>query len=143
MLSLFSGDEILEWNGHSLVNRSYEDVQNVISESRHDTQVELHVSRVVVPGSAAAAGGSLPGGGGLGPGGTRPGLNRQQQLPSRASSRPAVTISDPLGDTLMLNPNVTPNSNSTTAAAAAASLGTRIQVGAESCRSLFISKNYY
>ena len=34
------------------------------------------------------------------------------------NARPAVTISDPLGGTLMLNPNL-----------GAASLGTRIQVG--------------
>ena len=65
------------------------------------------------------------------------------QIGSRpGSGRPAVTISDPLGGTLMLNPN--------SVSSGAASLGTRIQVGPEifsyflSC--LFdtgCSRNYY
>ena len=46
------------------------------------------------------------------------------QIGSRpGSGRPAVTISDPLGGTLMLNPN--------SVSSGAASLGTRIQVGPE------------
>jgi hypothetical protein len=44
------------------------------------------------------------------------------QIPARSGSgRPALTISDPLGGTLMLNPN--------SSSSGAASLGTRIQVG--------------
>jgi len=35
----------LEWNGHSLAGKSYEDVHNVIADSRLDPQVELRVAR--------------------------------------------------------------------------------------------------
>ncbi|XP_064480180.1 regulating synaptic membrane exocytosis protein 2-like isoform X2 [Ornithodoros turicata] len=39
------GDEVLEWNGRSLQGKTYEEVYDIISESRQDVQVELVVSR--------------------------------------------------------------------------------------------------
>ncbi|XP_022257304.1 regulating synaptic membrane exocytosis protein 1-like [Limulus polyphemus] len=41
------GDEVLEWNGHSLQDRTYEAVFELIAESREDHQVEMTVSRPV------------------------------------------------------------------------------------------------
>ncbi|XP_076332998.1 regulating synaptic membrane exocytosis protein 2-like isoform X3 [Tachypleus tridentatus] len=41
------GDEVLEWSSHSLQNRTYEEVFEIIADSREDHQVELTVSRPV------------------------------------------------------------------------------------------------
>lgn len=40
------GDEVLEWNGRSLQGLTFEEVYDIIAESRHDPQVELIVCRV-------------------------------------------------------------------------------------------------
>ncbi|XP_054722052.1 regulating synaptic membrane exocytosis protein 1-like [Uloborus diversus] len=42
-----TGDEILEWNGRLLQNKSYEEVYDIVAESRQDTQVELIVTRLL------------------------------------------------------------------------------------------------
>lgn len=39
------GDEVLEWNGRVLQGKTYEEVYDIIAESRHEPQVELIVSR--------------------------------------------------------------------------------------------------
>ncbi|XP_071551521.1 uncharacterized protein [Panulirus ornatus] len=39
------GDEVLEWNGRSLQGKTYEEVYDIIAESRQESQVELIVSR--------------------------------------------------------------------------------------------------
>uniref|UniRef100_A0A336LKE1 CSON009705 protein n=1 Tax=Culicoides sonorensis TaxID=179676 RepID=A0A336LKE1_CULSO len=39
------GDEVIEWNGRSLHNRSAQEVYDIVSDSRSDPQVELIVSR--------------------------------------------------------------------------------------------------
>ncbi|KAL3193215.1 hypothetical protein MRX96_017901 [Rhipicephalus microplus] len=39
------GDEVLEWNGRSLQGKTYEEVYDIISESKQEMQVELVVSR--------------------------------------------------------------------------------------------------
>ncbi|XP_042862005.1 regulating synaptic membrane exocytosis protein 2-like isoform X3 [Penaeus japonicus] len=39
------GDEVLEWNGRSLQGKTFEEVYDIISESRQEPQVELIVSR--------------------------------------------------------------------------------------------------
>ncbi|EEC01249.1 hypothetical protein IscW_ISCW000600 [Ixodes scapularis] len=39
------GDEVLEWNGRSLQGKTYEEVYDIISESKMEMQVELIVSR--------------------------------------------------------------------------------------------------
>lgn len=124
------GDEILEWNGRLLTNKTYDEVHDVIAESRHDPQVELRVCRYV--GGGAGSGSGLL---------TNPSdLGRQPHLSdplsgryssgrgplsrtSAAPGRPSVTISDPLGDTHMLNPH-------STGLSSASSSATRIQVGA-------------
>ena len=114
----------------------------MISESRHDSQVELRVCRLV--GAAAAASADMgrplmvhhPGA----PAASFSSAAEAARFVSSASRlaaaagaagasaaaaaaaaghRPSVTISDPLGDTLMLNPH---SANSTQG-------GTRIQVG--------------
>ena len=40
-----TGDEVLEWNGRSLQGKSYEEVYDILAETRHESQVELIVSR--------------------------------------------------------------------------------------------------
>lgn len=40
------GDEVLEWNGRSLQGLTFEEVYDIIAESRHDPQIELIVCRV-------------------------------------------------------------------------------------------------
>jgi hypothetical protein len=41
----FKGDEVIEWNGRSLQGKSTQEVCDVIEESRHESQIELIVSR--------------------------------------------------------------------------------------------------
>lgn len=43
---LCPGDEILEWNGRSLQGLTFEEVYDIIAESRHEPQIELIVCRV-------------------------------------------------------------------------------------------------
>ncbi|XP_044572829.1 regulating synaptic membrane exocytosis protein 2 isoform X4 [Drosophila ananassae] len=50
------GDEIIEWNGRSLHNKSADEVYDIIDESRLDAQVELIVSRPI--GNSGGSGGS-------------------------------------------------------------------------------------
>ncbi|KAM7292867.1 regulating synaptic membrane exocytosis protein 2 [Ixodes scapularis] len=44
------GDEVLEWNGRSLQGKTYEEVYDIISESKMEMQVELIVSRPLSDG---------------------------------------------------------------------------------------------
>ncbi|UMM42342.1 hypothetical protein L5515_018203 [Caenorhabditis briggsae] len=45
------GDEVVEWNGQSLQNATYEQVYDSIAASRYDTQVDMIVSRnAILPG---------------------------------------------------------------------------------------------
>eukprot|EP00095_Tigriopus_kingsejongensis_P008993 snap_masked-scaffold783_size97670-processed-gene-0.16 protein:Tk08993 transcript:snap_masked-scaffold783_size97670-processed-gene-0.16-mRNA-1 annotation:"GL12021" len=123
------GDEILEWNGRSLTNKTYDEVHDVIAESRHDPQVELRVCRYLGNG-AGSAGGPL-----TSVNNHVVDIGRQPLLadplhgryppgrgpPARSTGgpgRPSVTLSDPLGDTHMLNHLSTGSRSS----------GTRIQV---------------
>lgn len=39
------GDEVLQWNGVQLQGRSADEVASVIADSKHDSHVELVVSR--------------------------------------------------------------------------------------------------
>lgn len=39
------GDEVIEWNGRSLQGKNAQEVYDVIEESRHESQIELIVSR--------------------------------------------------------------------------------------------------
>lgn len=41
------GDEVLEWNGRLLQGATFEDVYNIILESKPEPQVELVVSRPI------------------------------------------------------------------------------------------------
>lgn len=43
----FPGDEVVEWNGRSLRGLTFEDVYDIIFESKSDPQVELKVERPV------------------------------------------------------------------------------------------------
>ena len=113
---MFSGDEVLEWNGRSLAHKSYDDVHDVIAESRTDAQVELRVSRMLTTPTAAAAAAR---GGGVG------GPAAAAAAAAAAAGRPSVTVSDPLGhsaEALMLNPGLRGPSSGMP-------VGTRIQVG--------------
>lgn len=40
-------DEVLEWNGRSLRHKTYEEVYDIIAESKQEPQVELIVSRPI------------------------------------------------------------------------------------------------
>lgn len=42
---LISGDEVIEWNGRSLKDATFEEVYDIIFESKHEPQVELVVQR--------------------------------------------------------------------------------------------------
>lgn len=44
---LRAGDEVLEWNGRSLRHKTYEEVYDIIAESKQEPQVELIVSRPI------------------------------------------------------------------------------------------------
>lgn len=41
------GDEVVEWNGRLLQNKSYEEVYEIIADSRHESQVEIIVTRPI------------------------------------------------------------------------------------------------
>ena len=41
----FSGDEVVEWNGRSLQGATFEEVCDIILESKQEPQVELIVHR--------------------------------------------------------------------------------------------------
>jgi len=44
-----TGDEVIEWNGRSLQGKGYEQVYEIVSESRQEPQVELIVARQATP----------------------------------------------------------------------------------------------
>lgn len=50
----FTGDEVLEWNGRSLQQKSYQDVHDIIAESKQEPQVELMVLRKIQPQKSLA-----------------------------------------------------------------------------------------
>ncbi|XP_055847771.1 uncharacterized protein LOC129913228 isoform X3 [Episyrphus balteatus] len=45
------GDEVIEWNGQSMHNKTAEEVYDIIAESRRDSQVELIISRSLASNS--------------------------------------------------------------------------------------------
>ena len=100
---LLPGDEVLEWNGRSLQSKSYEEVHDIIAESRQEEQVELIVSRPIIDTSQSYH--------------TEYRVS-QRSLHSKSvrsdqfnfsrdtgGNRPTLTVSDPLGDTLLVRPN--------------------------------------
>lgn len=52
---LIPGDEIIEWNGRSLHNKSADEVYDIIDESRLDAQVELVVCRSLLLPTGASS----------------------------------------------------------------------------------------
>lgn len=46
-LYVFSGDQVLEWNGRVLQGATFNEVYNIILESKPEPQVELVVSRPI------------------------------------------------------------------------------------------------
>ena len=74
--NLLPGDEVLEWNGRSLQDKSYEEVHDIITESRQDDQVELIVSRQITHCSRRPMRGDTAG--------------------------PTLAVTDPLGGTLVV-----------------------------------------
>ena len=53
---------MLEWNNRSLVGKTYDEVHDIIIDSRHDPQVELRVSRSITAGvsSSVSPGSAIP-----------------------------------------------------------------------------------
>lgn len=124
VLLLGVGDEVLEWNGYPLQGRTFEEVYDIICESRSDHEVEIIVSRPISDvgrpssmgaqsgGSAGPGGhlghhhsgygsasGSIVGVGGGGAGSTRSGGSKVSSNTQR--DRPAVTVTSPASpDTL-------------------------------------------
>lgn len=49
------GDEVIEWNGRLLQGKSYQEVSDIIAESKHEADVELIVSRSMGSRRAAQA----------------------------------------------------------------------------------------
>lgn len=49
-----TGDEVLQWNGVPLQGRSAEEVSVVVADSKHDSHVELVVSRPITAARAPA-----------------------------------------------------------------------------------------
>uniref|UniRef100_A0A0A9Y4V6 Regulating synaptic membrane exocytosis protein 2 n=1 Tax=Lygus hesperus TaxID=30085 RepID=A0A0A9Y4V6_LYGHE len=49
------GDEVLEWNGRSLKGKSFQEVYDIIAESKQEPQVELIVSRILGPRTSRRA----------------------------------------------------------------------------------------
>jgi len=45
-----AGDEVIEWNGRSLQGKGYEQVYEIVTESRQEAQVELIVARQATRG---------------------------------------------------------------------------------------------
>ena len=75
--NLLPGDEVLEWNGRSLQEKSYEEVHDIIAESRQDDQVELIVARTI-----------------------------HRRPPMRGETAgPTLAVTDPLGGTLVVRAN--------------------------------------
>lgn len=50
---IFIGDEVLEWNGCLLQGKSQKEVSDIIAESKHLPQIELKVSRSILPRRAS------------------------------------------------------------------------------------------
>ena len=100
---LFLGDEVLEWNGQPLQGRTFEEVYDIITESRADQEIEIIVSRPISdvgrPSSLAGSSGSGSGQHGQMHGSTERGyLARSGSLRSggsKARDRPAVTVTSP------------------------------------------------
>lgn len=50
-----SGDEVIEWNGRLLQGKTYQEVADIIAESKQEANVELIVSRSMGSRRAAQA----------------------------------------------------------------------------------------
>ncbi|XP_023318218.1 regulating synaptic membrane exocytosis protein 2, partial [Trichogramma pretiosum] len=74
------GDEVLEWNGHSLQGKSFQEVSDIIAMTRAEPQVELVVARDTSKQSLATM---MGGGGG-------PVVQQQQHDPNAASLTPTA-----------------------------------------------------
>ena len=44
-VGIFLGDEVVEWNARSLQGSTFEEVYDIISESKNESQIELIVHR--------------------------------------------------------------------------------------------------
>lgn len=53
MITLMIGDEVLEWNSCSLQGKTQKEVSDIIAESKHLPQIELKVSRSILPRRAS------------------------------------------------------------------------------------------
>jgi len=82
------GDEILEWNSRGLIDKTYDEVHEVIADSKIDSQVELVVSRAIGGGGGSRRSSSTPGGGA---GGSKNYLS----IRSKDYRRPSVTVTSP------------------------------------------------
>jgi hypothetical protein len=52
-LCLTVGDRLLEWNGHSLLNRSQEQIVEIVADSLHEPQIDALIARDANPNSGS------------------------------------------------------------------------------------------
>ena len=95
-LLLFLGDEVLEWNNYPLKGRTFEEVYDIICESRADQEVEIIVSRPISDvGRPSSIGSSGPSHG------YHPPTTSIRSGGSKVRDRPSVTVTSPASpDTL-------------------------------------------
>uniref|UniRef100_A0A8C4QLK0 Regulating synaptic membrane exocytosis 2 n=1 Tax=Eptatretus burgeri TaxID=7764 RepID=A0A8C4QLK0_EPTBU len=93
---LRAGDEVLEWNQHSLRGASFQEVYDVILRSKSESQVELLVSRPVGETSRI-------------PDGSQPQLDSSSSsFESQKMDRPSISVTSPVSPSLRDVPQTLP-----------------------------------
>ncbi|XP_043194249.1 regulating synaptic membrane exocytosis protein 2-like isoform X7 [Amphibalanus amphitrite] len=88
------GDEVIEWNGRSLQGKTFEEVYDIIAESRQEPQVELIVYRTLAEGRRRHTHAGIPS--------SQPAFAPVEPRPRRSDParsdrdrRPSVTVTSP------------------------------------------------
>ncbi|KAG5896270.1 hypothetical protein JTB14_033567 [Gonioctena quinquepunctata] len=85
------GDEVIEWNGRSLQGKTYQEVSDIIAESRQEANVELIVSRSMGNRRVAQANWRQS----VGQRGQTVGVHHQWHQDSEIHERPHVLVTSP------------------------------------------------
>ncbi|XP_074041991.1 rab3 interacting molecule [Leptinotarsa decemlineata] len=111
------GDEVIEWNGRSLQGKTYQEVSDIIAESRQEANVELIVSRSMGSRRVAQANWRQS----VGQRGQTVGIHHQWHQDSEIHERPHVLVTSP----------GSPERQDPSQQALAPSIGGRIQIRLE------------
>ncbi|XP_072118865.1 regulating synaptic membrane exocytosis protein 2 isoform X6 [Mobula birostris] len=86
---LRAGDEVLEWNGRSLQGATFEEVYNIIFESKPEPQVELLVSRPIgdIPRIPDSTHGQLE--------------SSSSSFESQKMERPSISVTSPMSPSML------------------------------------------